>query len=102
MLMFGQSLQMFLLLKQKSYDLETWHGPSETQDLQLLNSLDPGLTLTYLTARANEKRDNKQCLLDTPVTITNKRLISKHKKSEKKLHIYKSHGNIKNYKGKLL
>ena len=25
-----------------------------------------------------------------------------HKNSEKKLHIYKSHGNIKNNKGKLL
>ena len=34
----------------------------------------------------NEKRDNKQCLLDTPrkVTVNNKRLISKCKKSEKK------------------
>ena len=33
----------------------------------------------------NEKRDNKQCLLDNPrsVTVNNKRLISKHKKSEK-------------------
>ena len=29
---------------------------------------------------SNEKRDNKQCLLDTPrrVTVTNKRLKSKH------------------------
>ena len=28
----------------------------------------------------NEKRDNKQCLLDTPcrITVNNKRLISKH------------------------
>ena len=34
----------------------------------------------------NEKRGNKQCLLDTPrrVTVNNKRLISKRKKSEKK------------------
>ena len=34
----------------------------------------------------NEKRDNKQCLLDTPrrVTVNNKRLISKCKKPEKK------------------
>ena len=40
----------------------------------------------------NEKRDNKKCLLDTPrrVTVTNKRLISEHKKSEKNLHIYKT------------
>ena len=51
----------------------------------------------------NEKRDNKQCLLDTPrrVTVNNKRLISKCKKSEKNMHIYKSHGIIKNYKEKL-
>ena len=42
---------------------------------------------------SNEKRGNKQCLLDTPrrVTVNNKRLISKHKKSEKSMHIYKSH-----------
>ena len=34
----------------------------------------------------NEKRDNKQCLLDTPrrVTVNNKRLLSKCKKLEKK------------------
>ena len=59
------------------------------------------LTLCHVTlTETNEKRDNKQCLLDTPrrVTVTNNRLISKHKKSEKNLHIYKSHGIIKNYK----
>ena len=52
----------------------------------------------------NEKRGNKQCLLDTPrrVTVNNKRLISKHIKSEKNMHIYKSNDIIKNYKGKLL
>ena len=50
----------------------------------------------------NEKRDNKQCLLDTPrrVTVNNKRLISKFKKSEKNMNIYKCHGIIKNYKQK--
>ena len=39
--------------------------------------------------KKNEKRDNKQCLLDTPhrVTVNNKRLISKCKKPEKK-HTY--------------
>ena len=36
------------------------------------------------------------------VTVNNKRLISKHKKSEESMHIYKSHRIIKNYKGKLL
>ena len=34
------------------------------------------------------------------ITVTNKRLISERKKSEKNLHIYKSQGIIKNYKGK--
>ena len=57
-----------------------------------------------LTGIQNEKRDNKQCLLDTPrrVTVNNKRLLSKCKKSEKKKNIYKSHGIIKNNKEKLL
>ena len=32
------------------------------------------------------------------VTVNNKRLLSKGKKSEKKVHIYKSHGIIKNNK----
>ena len=47
-----------------------------------------------------KKKDNKQCLLDTPcrVTVNNKRLISKHKKSEKKYAYTKA--IIKNYKGK--
>ena len=38
----------------------------------------------------NEKRDNKQCLLDTPrrVTFNNKRLISKRKSQRKNIHIY--------------
>ena len=40
---------------QKSYDLETWHAASETQDLHNFNKLkdDPGLTLTCFTARSN-------------------------------------------------
>ena len=39
--------------------------------------------------RLNEKRDNKQCLLDTPrkVKVDNKRLISKCKKSREKICI---------------
>ena len=57
-------------------------------------------TFFMLNSAENEKY-NKQCLLDTPrrVTVNNKRLISTHKKSEK-ICIYKSHGIIKNYKGK--
>ena len=59
--------------------------------LQFFSGVDiqgsPGVTTLFVN---NEKRDNKQCLLDTPrrVTVT--------KKSEKNLHIYKSHGIIKN------
>ena len=57
----------------------------------------------YCKSSQNEKRGNKQCLLDTPrrVTVNNKRLISIHVhiKSEKHMHIYKSHRIIKNYKG---
>ena len=68
-------------------------NPSMFKFLELLNS--------------NEKRDNKQCLFDTPpppcrVTVNSKRLVSKHKKQRKNMHIHKSHGIIKNYKGKSL
>ena len=44
----------------------------------------------------NEKRDNKQCLFDTPrrVTVNNKRLLSNVKSQRKNVHIYKSHGII--------
>ena len=60
--------------------------------------------LVFVACGLMKKTGNKQCLLDTPhrVTVNNKRLISKRKKSEKNMHIYKSHGIIKNYKGKLL
>ena len=39
------------------------------------------------TIKSKEKRDNKQCLLDTPrmVTVNNKRHLSKCKKSEKQV-----------------
>ena len=44
------------------------------------------VNLSKIVFSSNEKRGNKQCLLDTPrrVTVNNKRLISKCKKSEKK------------------
>ena len=35
------------------------------------------------------------------VRVNNNRRISKHIKSEKNMHIYKSHGIIKNYKGEI-
>ena len=51
--------------------------------------------------KLNEKRDNKQCLLETP-----RRVTVNCKKSEKKMHIYKFIAMalmiIKNYKEKLL
>ena len=37
----------------KSYYLETWHAASGNQALQVYIHDDPGLTLTYFTARSN-------------------------------------------------
>ena len=55
----------------------------------------PSMTLldiketVYTKAIKNYKKDNKQCLLDTPTQGTShKRLISKHKISVKNMHIY--------------
>ena len=49
----------------------------------------------------NEKRDNKQCLLDTPrmVTVNNKRLILKRKKAEKKYAYTKAMALLRITKG---
>ena len=58
------------------------------------------LSVVYKINR-NEKRVNKQCLLDTPrrVTVNNKRLIYQNAKSQRKnIHIQKLW--LKNYKGK--
>ena len=41
-----------LLQNQKSYDLETWHVASGTSSTKSRND-DPGLTMTYFTARSN-------------------------------------------------
>ena len=48
-----KTFKNLLLQKQKSYDLETWHVALGTQALQSLQNDDPGLTLTYFTARSN-------------------------------------------------
>ena len=61
-----------------------------------LESRDPEIGRGLPNASAavkNEKRDNKQCLLDTPrrVTFNNKRLKSKGKSQRNNVHIYKSH-----------
>ena len=48
-----------------------------------------------------KKKDNKQCLLDTRgrVTVNNKRLISNHKKSEKKYAYTKAMALLRITKG---
>ena len=58
-----------------------------------LHSSPPPADLCLSFNICNEKRDNKQCLLDTPcrVTFNYKRLISKRKSQRKNMHIYKSH-----------
>ena len=49
-----KAFKNLLLQNQKSYDLETWHVALGTQALQnfYIND-DPGLTMTYFTARSN-------------------------------------------------
>ena len=54
MLIYGKNLKNLLLQNQKSYDLETWHVSLGTQALyKVYINDDPGLTLTYFTARSN-------------------------------------------------
>ena len=48
-----KSLKNLLLQNQKSYGPETWHVALGTQALQVYINDDPGLTLTYFTARSN-------------------------------------------------
>ena len=50
---YGKTFKNLLVQNQKSYDLETWHVALGTQALQLNINDDPGLTLTYFTARSN-------------------------------------------------
>ena len=45
-----KTFKILLLQNRKFYDLETWHVALGTQGLQ---TDDPGLTLTYFTARSN-------------------------------------------------
>ena len=48
-----KTFKNLLLKNQKTYDLETWHVALGTQALQSYINDDPGLTLTYFTARSN-------------------------------------------------
>ena len=50
---YSKNLKNLLLQNQKSYDLETLHVASGAQALQSLYNDDPGLTMTYFTARSN-------------------------------------------------
>ena len=47
-----KTFKNLLLQNQKFYDLETWHVALGTQARQSLYNDDPGLTLTYFTARS--------------------------------------------------
>ena len=48
-----KTFKNLLLQNRKSYDLETWNAALGTQALQRCINGDPGLTLTYFTARSN-------------------------------------------------
>ena len=48
-----KTFKNLLLQNRKSYDLETWHVASGTQAYKVYINDDPGLTLTYFTARSN-------------------------------------------------
>ena len=48
-----KTFKNFKLQNHKSYDLETWHVALGTLALQGYINDDPGLTLTYFTARSN-------------------------------------------------
>ena len=52
MSMYGKNLKN-LLQNQKANGLETWYAASGAQILQVCSNDDPGLTLTYFTARSN-------------------------------------------------
>ena len=50
---YGKNLKNLLLQNQKSYYLKTWHVASALKLYQVYINDDPGLTLTYFTARSN-------------------------------------------------
>ena len=49
---YGKTFTNLLVQNREFYDLETWHAASGTQTQVCING-DPGLTLTYFTARSN-------------------------------------------------
>ena len=50
---YGKNLKNLLLQNQTYYDLETWHVVSGLKLNKVYINDDPGLTLTYFTARSN-------------------------------------------------
>ena len=48
-----KTFKNLLLQNRKSYDLETWHAASGLKLYKIYINIDPGLTLTYFTARSN-------------------------------------------------
>ena len=50
---YGKNLKNLLLRNQKAYDLESWYASSGARVLPSCSNNDPGLTLTYFTARSS-------------------------------------------------
>ena len=50
---YGKNLKNLLLRYQKADDLETWYAALGARVLPSCSNDDPGLTLTYFTARSN-------------------------------------------------
>ena len=50
---YGKNLKNLLLRNQKADDLESWYASSGARVLTNCSNDDPGLTLTYFTARSN-------------------------------------------------
>ena len=50
---YGKTLKNLLLWNQKADDLESWFAASGARVVVFLFNDDPGLTLTYFTARSN-------------------------------------------------
>ena len=53
MSIYGKTLKILLLWNKKADDLKTWYAILLTQVLPNLPNDDPGLTMTYFTARPN-------------------------------------------------
>ena len=52
---YGKTLNNLLLLNRKADDLEIWYAASGARVLPNCSNYDPGLTMTYFTARLKDK-----------------------------------------------